>query len=198
MPRYTTQQIVIRELEKALEVRERAAALRELYNDEDELEDDLDEKRDAKWQELLYDTVAVNDTDKDDEAFQPSDRRTFRGPAELDLMVLLKYLGSYGNDNTASKYAQFFGFGKGSTKNYIKRATRAILKLEDKVITWPDSDERRQISRRIREKYAFPNCVGVIDGTLLPLEAKPVVNGEDYYSRKGGYAVHTQIGALAE
>ncbi|KAJ0389951.1 hypothetical protein P43SY_011108 [Pythium insidiosum] len=102
MPRYTTRQIVIRELEKALEVRERAAALRELYDDEDELEDDLDDtqKRDAKWQELLYDTVAVNDTEflehfrvsrkvfhrlvsliTDDEAFQPSDRRTFCGIA---------------------------------------------------------------------------------------------------------------------
>jgi len=33
--------------------------------------------------------------------------------------------------------------------------------------------------------HGFINCVGVIDGTLFPLAFAPMVNGEDYYTRKG-------------
>ncbi|OWY93182.1 hypothetical protein PHMEG_00037514 [Phytophthora megakarya] len=33
----------------------------------------------------------------------------------------------------------------------------------------------------------------MIDGTLLPLEFKPFKNGEDYYSRKGGYSLNALI-----
>ena len=33
------------------------------------------------------------------------------------------------------------------------------------------------------------NCIGLIDGTLFPLAFAPMVNGEDYYTRKGDYAI---------
>ena len=33
----------------------------------------------------------------------------------------------------------------------------------------------------------FVNCIGLIDGTLFPLAFSPIVNGEDYYTRKGDY-----------
>lgn len=42
----------------------------------------------------------------------------------------------------------------------------------------------------MRSTFGFVNCVGMADRTLLPLEFKPAHCGEDYYSRKGGYAVN--------
>jgi hypothetical protein len=39
----------------------------------------------------------------------------------------------------------------------------------------------------------FKNCVGFIDGTLLPLEAKPSIDPQDYYSRKGLYGLATLV-----
>lgn len=108
-------------------------------------------------------------------------------------MLLLKYLGSFGNSNSATNLAQFFGLGKGTIDNYLDRAATAILSLQGEAITWPDVDERREIGRRIQEKHGFPNCVGLIDGTLLPLAFKPIANGEDYYTRKANYAVHALI-----
>ena len=33
------------------------------------------------------------------------------------------------------------------------------------------------------------NCVGLIDGTLLPLVFALMLNWEDYFTRKGNYAV---------
>ena len=35
----------------------------------------------------------------------------------------------------------------------------------------------------------FPHCVGLIDGTLLPLATKPQLHGENYLSRKRFYAI---------
>ena len=37
--------------------------------------------------------------------------------------------------------------------------------------------------------HGFVNCIGLIDGTLFPLAFAPMVNGEDYYTRKGDYAI---------
>lgn len=169
-------------------------------------------KRSDRWQLLLHDREYLNDTEflshfrvsrdafssllaliKDDDVFQPAAHRTFRGPAELHLMVLLKFLGIYGNENTAPKLALFLGIGKGSVANYTDRTMRALLKIRSSVITWPDQDERQEISSRIKDKYEFVNCVGMVDGTLLPLEFKPAQNGEDYFCRKGSYAINALL-----
>jgi len=37
--------------------------------------------------------------------------------------------------------------------------------------------------------HGFVNCIGVIDGTLFRLAFAPMLNGEDYYTRKGDYAI---------
>ena len=88
-------------------------------------------KRLGRWHALLNDHVSCNNTEflehfrvqrpafrrivdliKHDDVFQTAPHRTFRGGVELHLMVLLKFLGSCGNENTSSKNALFFGFGK--------------------------------------------------------------------------------------
>jgi hypothetical protein len=169
-------------------------------------------KREDRWKLLLHDDEYLNDTEflshfrvsrsafrklvaliRDDPVYQSAPHRTFRGEADLHLLILLKFLGTYGNDNTSPKLALFFGLGSGSTGNYLARATEALLKIEESTITWPDEAERRSISQRIQVQYTFPNCVGMVDGTLLPLEQKPQTNGEDYYTRKGGYALNALI-----
>jgi len=64
----------------------------------------------------------------------------------------------------------------------------AILKHCDQIIKWPDKEEGRDISGRIRKVHGFINCIGVIDG-FFPLDFAPMVNGEDYYTRKGDDAI---------
>jgi hypothetical protein len=49
------------------------------------------------------------------------------------------------------------------------------------------------IADRIRKKFDIPNCVGIIDGTLFPLETIPIINGEDYFTRKGFYGINGLI-----
>lgn len=49
--------------------------------------------------------------------------------------------------------------------------------------------ECKAIAIRIKSEHHFPNCVGLVDGTLLPLAGRPLLHGENYLSRKKFYAI---------
>lgn len=72
---------------------------------------------------------------------------------------------------------------------YTNRCMVAILSLEKQVICWPDQEEKQEIKLRIKTESNFPSCLGFIDGTLFVLENKPLLDGEDYFSRKGTYGI---------
>jgi len=78
---------------------------------------------------------------------------------------------------------------KGVVNDYVRQACDAILKHHEQVIKWPSFEEQCNISGRIRKACGFVNFIGLIDGTLFPLAFAPMVNGEDYYTRKGDYAI---------
>jgi len=88
-----------------------------------------------------------------------------------------------------AKLGLMLGISKGAVNNYARRACNAILKHHEQAIKWPSIEERRNISGRIRIDHGFVNCVGLIDGTFFPLAFAPMVNGEDYYTRKGDYPI---------
>jgi len=44
-------------------------------------------------------------------------------------------------------------------------------------------------SARIKHAHGFVNFVGLIDGTLFLLAFAPSQNSEDYFTRKGNYAI---------
>jgi hypothetical protein len=95
-------------------------------------------------------------------------------------------LGANGSDANVKKLKTWFNILAGTIINSCDRCTTAILSmLESEVISWPDVDERREISSRIKSKYGFPNCIGFLDGTLFPL-----AHGEVYHTRKGFYGFH--------
>jgi DDE superfamily endonuclease len=110
-------------------------------------------------------------------------------PAEHQLLVLLKYFGSEGNSASGYNIGAFFGISIGAAEACRLSALQALLTLEDRTYFWPDHEERKQIANRIRDTYLFPNCVGLIDGTLLPLATRPLLHGENYLSRKRFYAI---------
>ena len=78
---------------------------------------------------------------------------------------------------------------KGAINDCVIRVSQAILKLQKKVIRWPDGEERKQIGSSIKQTHGFVNCVGLIDGTLFPLAYAPTLNAEDYFTRKVNYAI---------
>ena len=69
----------------------------------------------------------------------------------------------------------------------------ALLSFEKSVVNWPKLEERKAIALHIDEKTGFKNCIGFIDGTLIPLESKPSKNGKDCFSRKSFYGLSALV-----
>jgi hypothetical protein len=51
-----------------------------------------------------------------------------------------------------------------------------------KFVSWPNSQGQKEMASRIGRFTGFKNCVRFINGTLLPLEEKPSIDPQDYYS----------------
>jgi hypothetical protein len=62
------------------------------------------------------------------------------------------------------------------------------------VLLPPDClEERKEISDHFHEKYKFPHCIEIIDGTHLGLAFNPELHREDYLTRKQTYAISVTI-----
>ena len=119
--------------------------------------------------------------------------RRGKGCSEFKLLVLLKYLGHFGNSNTPKSVADFFGIGVGTFYRYVHDAMVAVLSFKEEVIKWPGLAERKEIAAVFEQVSGLPHCVGLCDGTGFPLEVKPLVDHDSFYSRKCQYAIHALI-----
>ncbi|KNE92618.1 hypothetical protein PSTG_14004 [Puccinia striiformis f. sp. tritici PST-78] len=68
----------------------------------------------------------------------------------------------------------------------------AILRLKPDMLKWPDADARKLTQQHYAEE-GFDGCVGLIDGSLIPIFDAPIMNGSDFWSRKGFYAIATLL-----
>ena len=79
-------------------------------------------------------------------------------------------------------------------EDYKWQSVVAIHSLQSKYHHWPDKDEHNAIAQWIQQKFTFPNCVGLIDGTLNPFTYKPQMEDAVDYSRcKYGYLLSTLV-----
>ena len=108
---------------------------------------------------------------------------------ELDLLLLLNFLGCNGNGQSFFRSIHQFNLAYGSIEIRITNATNLILQVKDVHISWPDVNERDIIRTSIMKKFHFPYCVGMVDGTLFPLRCRPHLFPGDYWSRKNCYAL---------
>ena len=80
-------------------------------------------------------------------------------------MVFIFHVGKEGPSGGSLEVAAFFGIGKGSVNNYIRRTVKALLEIKkETVYWWPDIQERESMRKRLGVK-GFWHCVGIIDGT---------------------------------
>ena len=88
----------------------------------------------------------------------------------LYIMVLLKYLGSYGNEATLQKIGCAMGISKGAVSECVMQACSAILKPQKKVIRWPNSDvylSKDKYFNKIKE-YLFGDSAFSASSVMLP------------------------------
>ena len=122
--------------------------------------------------------MQLNSLIEGDEVFQRIPGKVGKQASMLHVMVLLKFLGSYGNAAALQKIGQLMGISKGSVNDYVMQTCDAILKHREHAIKRPSVEEQWSISGRIRKAHGFVNCIGLIDGTLFPLAFTPTLNGK--------------------
>ena len=105
----------------------------------------------------------------------PSKQR--KAPVALQLFVTLRILGHYGNANTFHDVSALLRVSYGACDKYYKRIIDCLVIISQRYVKWPDIDERKQISSSVQADFCFPNCVGMIDGTVFPLFAKASARG---------------------
>jgi len=96
-----------------------------------------------------------------------------QAPVVHQSMVFLKHIGTEGAGSNCRNQRQMFGIGQGTADVYRDRVMRAILKLRPTHCTWPNKEERKKLSRKVKKKTGFLNVVGITDGTLFPLAFEP-------------------------
>ncbi|POV97231.1 hypothetical protein PSTT_15212 [Puccinia striiformis] len=117
-----------------------------------------------------------------DTVFQNNSNNPQR-PVQEQLMITLKRFGCYGNGVAVGFLARFFRVGQGTVELYTNRCIMAILRLKSGMLKWPNADERKLTQKDYADE-GFDGCVGLIDGSLIPLFDAPSKNGSDY-ARKG-------------
>ena len=62
-----------------------------------------------------------------------------------------------------------------------------IISEKLKHVVFPTNPQ--EIAKNLFLNRKFPNCVGAIDGTRIPILA-PLINKEDFFNRKGFYSIN--------
>ncbi len=126
--------------------------------------------------------------------FQSTSARRPQRPVAHQLMVFLHYIGTSGSGASNPRLRQMFGIGRGTAEDFKKRCITAIRSLGLEAICWPNEDERKDIAKRIFNEYDWINCIGVADGTLIPLTYAPQSkDSPDYHGRKHPYSLSIMI-----
>ena len=86
--------------------------------------------------------MQLNRLVEDDQVFKSVIGKVGRRSSMLHIMVLFKFLGSYGNEAALQMIGHMMGISKGLVNDYVIWACNAILKHLEQVIKWPNKVKR--------------------------------------------------------
>jgi hypothetical protein len=112
-------------------------------------------------------------------------------PVTLQVTAALKY---YASGMFLRGVGEVLGLGRMTVSHCIRDVSRALSLHSQRYINFPVTLQEQQITKTgFNDRYGFPNCLGAIDGTLIPIISPTA--GEDepaYVCRKGYHAINTQ------
>lgn len=118
-------------------------------------------------------------------------------PIDIQLAVALYRLGRYGNSASLDDVARVAGIGVGTVELFTGRCFEAIDSLHNMFIRRLTPEEKEVEKLWIDQHLGF---IGLwregwvmYDGTIAVLYAKPGMNGEAYYTRKGNFGLNVQV-----
>lgn len=88
--------------------------------------------------------------------------------------------------------AGLFGLGRSTVCEIVLDTCEMIAKyLMPKYVRIPQGDSLQEVVRGFEDRWGFPQTVGAIDGSHIPI-LKPIKSASDYYNRKGYYSILMQ------
>lgn len=128
-------------------------------------------------------------------------RRGGRGkPVSHQIATGLYVLGGQGGGRERIRGTLNIGYGTVNT--YLWRLLKVLTSLTSRYIRWPSLIARRE-SQALRLARAdsgegpicdkvFHRCIGFLDGSIIVLQTKPLIDPEAYFSRKKNYGFNLQ------
>ena len=80
--------------------------------------------------------------------------------------------------------ASMFGMGKTIVHRYVYMFSKALYRKKNEYIHWYSSEEAKTIAQLSQRKYKYPQAIGAIDCSHIPINA-PLDGKADYICRKG-------------
>ncbi|OAC98545.1 hypothetical protein MUCCIDRAFT_167622 [Mucor lusitanicus CBS 277.49] len=102
----------------------------------------------------------------------------------IQMLVALTRLGMSGNGDTNRRLALTFDISHGSVNTYCNRFREAVKSLEPEYARWPNEEEKRKILHKHKERYDLHDCIGFMDGSIIPLYRTPHFHPDKFFSRK--------------
>ena len=85
-----------------------------------------------------------------------------------------------------------FGVAKGTVCVIVNDVCKAIVKvLLKQYVRFPSEEQIQDVVKGFETKFGFPQCIGAVDGTHIPILA-PNKCAKDYYNRKGYHSLLMQ------
>ena len=108
-------------------------------------------------------------------------------PVDERLSLTLRFLAT---GHSYSDLEADFKIHRTTISGIISEVCQAIYDgLEDKYLKLPSTkNEWLAIAEKTKEKWQFPNCIGVADGKHLAIRHPPG-SGSDFYNYKGFYSI---------
>jgi hypothetical protein len=118
-----------------------------------------------------------------------------QAPVRVQLAITLFRFGHFGNAASVEAIAQWAGVSVGLVVKATRRVIVAFITLHDQAIRWPNAQEKEAAKQAVEDMSCFQwrNGFCMVDGTVIPLFAKPGHHGEAYYDRKGSYSLAVQV-----
>ena len=118
-------------------------------------------------------------------------QHVLREPLSVDQRIAIT-LWRLGTNIEYRTISHLFGVGLSTACVAVHDVCSAIVEcLASQYIRIPTGQDLRQIVNGFQSKWGFPQCIGAIDGSHIPIIA-PKENPLDYYNRKGYHSVVLQ------
>ncbi|KAF8592792.1 hypothetical protein K439DRAFT_1324381, partial [Ramaria rubella] len=116
---------------------------------------------------------------------------------EKQLAVVLYRFGHFGNAASAQKVGLWAGLGYGTVDLCTRQVMEALCHPEMRLMAtkWPDSAAKAKAKAWVQEQSCpmWKDGWSMVDGTLVPLFARPGFFGNTFFDRKSNYSMTVQL-----